>query len=383
MAKAPVAARSNALSAWTGTELLLWSGNGSVSDVCEQVSGGGLRCGDPTRRDGAAYRPGTNRWRALPKAPLRAEPGSSIDSYASVWTGTELLVWGGPGPEGAAYDPKADTWRTLSPGPLSPRSRFTMTWDGHRAVVAGGIDRRSIGADLGDDAAVGGLARTMAYDPVTDRWTDLPSLRTGRYGHVAAWTKQGIVVLGGSRNRQGDPAGTTELLTPGGQWKEVATSPLLQVDGAVYTGTAVVAYGAQRDESASADDLYPVGAPAFAIYELAADRWRAVPVHPELAASAKTERLAMPAVAWTGREVVVLGAPIGPGEGQGDRHLRGFALEPAGRVLRSFASPLGARQAMTTAWTGDELLVWGGVRSTGFGGPALGNGMRYRPGVGH
>jgi hypothetical protein len=52
---------------WAGGQLLLVSGNRL-----------------------AAYDPGSNRWSLLPNAPLR----SRVDTGA-VWTGTELLVWGG------------------------------------------------------------------------------------------------------------------------------------------------------------------------------------------------------------------------------------------------------------------------------------------------
>src|SRR3954468_7089349 len=48
-------------------------------------------------------------------------PLSSRQGNVAVWTGTEVVYWGGdrPGrpPEGAAYDPKADRWRRLSRSP--------------------------------------------------------------------------------------------------------------------------------------------------------------------------------------------------------------------------------------------------------------------------
>jgi hypothetical protein len=40
--------------------------------------------------DGAAYDPNMNRWRVLPAAPI-----SGRCQNAAVWTGTELIVWGG------------------------------------------------------------------------------------------------------------------------------------------------------------------------------------------------------------------------------------------------------------------------------------------------
>ena len=73
--------------------------------------------------DGLAYAPATDAWRVLPDAPIPSRP------YASgVWTGTELLVWGGydvstdghvtGADDGAAYDPATDTWRDGDPQPI-------------------------------------------------------------------------------------------------------------------------------------------------------------------------------------------------------------------------------------------------------------------------
>src|SRR5690606_31588462 len=64
--------------------------------------------------------------------PLAPGPLSGREAAASVWTGTELLIWGGGAggdadgrtfADGAAYDPATDTWRTLAPSPLPARSR--------------------------------------------------------------------------------------------------------------------------------------------------------------------------------------------------------------------------------------------------------------------
>ena len=57
---------------------------------------------------GAAYDPGADRWEAIPAAPL-----SSRARAVAVWTGRELVVWGGEADynhraqfdDGAAYTP--------------------------------------------------------------------------------------------------------------------------------------------------------------------------------------------------------------------------------------------------------------------------------------
>lgn len=66
------------------------------------------------------------------------------------------------------------------------------------------------------------------------------------------------------------------------------------------------------------------------------------------------------AYAWSGTELLIWG-----GVGQ-DFLADGAAYDPRGRTWRILApSPLAARHHPATAWTGDELVVWGGSGSTG------------------
>src|SRR4051812_31071749 len=81
----PLPGRENAASVWTGTEVIFWGG------MTPAVGGSTSR---PVRGDGAAYDPATGTWRLLPAAPIG--PRSNA---ASVWTGTEMIVWGGWRPE--------------------------------------------------------------------------------------------------------------------------------------------------------------------------------------------------------------------------------------------------------------------------------------------
>ena len=59
------------------------------------------------------------RWQSMATAPIEPRLAPS-----SVWTGTELLVWGGVTSsgdslsDGAAYDPGTDTWRMIAPRPV-------------------------------------------------------------------------------------------------------------------------------------------------------------------------------------------------------------------------------------------------------------------------
>jgi hypothetical protein len=105
IAPSPIGSREFFSTAWTGRELIMFSGS----------SGDGLAA--PA---GAAYDPVSDRWRLLAPAPIAAR----LD-HAAVWTGREVLVWGGRDGrrsfgEGAAYDPRADRWARW-PAAADPR----------------------------------------------------------------------------------------------------------------------------------------------------------------------------------------------------------------------------------------------------------------------
>src|ERR1019366_8243200 len=83
----------------------------------------------------------SGRWSALPAAPITHRDGASM-----VWTGSELLVWGGASgaedhqlyADGAAYDPETGAWRRLPASPLSPRVGQAAGWTGKEMVIWGG-----------------------------------------------------------------------------------------------------------------------------------------------------------------------------------------------------------------------------------------------------
>ena len=103
---------------------------------------GGNRPGaDQPPAAGLAFNPATNTWRKLP--PM-AYPRTG---FAAVWTGRQLLVWGGltgpytapvlP-PHGEAYDPATNQWTALPASPLHGRVVGTAVWTGHSMIVWGG-----------------------------------------------------------------------------------------------------------------------------------------------------------------------------------------------------------------------------------------------------
>ena len=167
---------------WTGTKMIVWGGvDRSVPNYFP---------------DGAAYDPATNIWSPI------ATPSNFAgrSNHTAVWTGKEMIVWGGNTNagvtnSGAAYDPATDSWRLISTsGAPLPRLDQTVVWTGPAGismVVWGGWDGGSI---LFNDGG--------RYDPVTDSWkaTDqtVNVTPTKRTDHTAVWTGSEMIVWGGN-----------------------------------------------------------------------------------------------------------------------------------------------------------------------------------------
>jgi hypothetical protein len=206
--------------------------------------------------------PETASWQAIPPGPVDGRNSSSV-----VWTGSEIIAWGGEAgnevaryADGAAYDPSRGTWRALPAAPLTPRSEHAAVWTGEEMIVWGGIGvQREATLD------------TAAYDPKQDRWrriADSPILSASR--PVAVWTGNEMIVWGGSARKDGaafDPARN--------KWRRIPRSPLRPRAGAAatWTGCEVVIWGGQViGEWGFLDD--------GASYNPATRRWRKLPASP-------------------------------------------------------------------------------------------------------
>jgi hypothetical protein len=87
-----------------------------------------------------------------------------------------------------------------------------------------------------------------------------------------------------------------------------------------------------------------------ATYDPSTDRWEVLPPAP-VAGRFGTS------AAWTGREVLFWGGQAGPDTTFAD----GAAYDPATRRWRKLpAAPIGARTGHQAVWTGREMIVWGG-----------------------
>jgi hypothetical protein len=248
-----------------------------------------------SRSVGAAYNPTSRTWRNLPPAP---GPVQNMEGgYRAVWTGRELLGWG-MGLD-AAYNPATNRWRRIATG---GSAWAVMVWTGRQVLTWGG-------GCCGDDVAGG-----AAYTPSTDTWSRLPAgPLAGRQRTTGAWTGSELVIVGGST-----------------------------ADGAVFTDAAA--------------------------YNPTTRSWRRLPDLPEPRTGAT--------VTWNGRELLVVGGH-GRSSDQAQPYADGVAYSPASNRWRRLPAMDTGRIGHTALCTGSQLLVWGGQTRSGGAWTAPGRGLAY------
>lgn len=274
---------------WTGRELLVWE--------TVRRTGTGLIEGE--RSEGFAYRPDRDEWRQLPDAPL-----PPILNPTALWTGFEMIVWGGTlrvpsvedlvgvvTAEGAAFNPQLEQWRSLSPAPLRARTDHSTAWTGQELIVWGG----SSGSAEPQMEIFGDGA---AYDPRMDRWRSLPPAPVGsRYAHEAIWTGDEMLAWGGI-TATGTSSTEAAAYRPGqNQWRRLADTPFGRTHGqTLWTGSKGVSALAAGTTVEDLADLVT--------YDPASDTWDPV----------RGRRVASGVTVWTGTELLAVGQdPEGKG----------------------------------------------------------------------
>jgi N-acetylneuraminic acid mutarotase len=182
MSSSTLSPRAGHTAVWTGRELLVWGGDD----------------GSGALGDGARYDPATDRW-SLVSAAGAPSPRSR---HTAVWTGSEMVIWGGHNGgrtledrlvlgDGARYRPAVDVWSPMpAEGAPAPRAGHTAVWTGTELLVWGGSGGPRGPLYLSDGAR---------YSPAVDVWAPLPAAGapSPRAGHTAVWTGTELLVWGG------------------------------------------------------------------------------------------------------------------------------------------------------------------------------------------
>lgn len=230
---APLSPRAFHSAVWTGEEMIVWGGSEPVYDAFAAAQGGRPPTVSFERvlADGAAYNPRTRQWK-----PIAPSPTGGRILHTTVWTGEEMIVWGGmttepgvaePHADGIAYRPASDTWRAVPPSPLGPRTQSHAAWTGKEYVVVGGFPTERLRPELqvgvhtdpgGAPSAEGRLEDPSgaAYDPSSDTWRPLTTPPfSSRKGFSTTWDGRRLVVWGGVGTTDG---GGTSTFVDGGAW---------------------------------------------------------------------------------------------------------------------------------------------------------------------
>lgn len=267
---------------WTGTEMVMWGGTQGMRQPM---------------RDGARYDPGADAWQPMSvrDAPIER------DDHVAVWTGEEMIVWGGNYTDeqteklddGGRYDPIADRWRPLRDAPLTARDDPRAVWTGREMIVWGGRDEQQ---HTGDGAR---------YWPRKNRWRKVSAkgAPAPREDHSAVWTGTEMIVWGGVVR---DADGERHQLATGGRydpatdtWRPLTLdeAPAPREDGVVvWTGRDLLVWGGQEND---------VPLASGARYVAAADRWCSIAG--DDAPAARRDHAGV----WTGRELVLWGGRDG------------------------------------------------------------------------
>lgn len=270
-----------------------------------------------------------------------------------------------------------DTWRrgAMDWLPLGdhgdvPEARWAhaAVWTGKEMIVQGGITQYRHGS-----AEI--TASTYAYDPVRGEWRRLASDGAPkRYGQEAVWIGNKMVVWGG--------------------YNQYGQRRTWQNQGAIYDpasnswSTLAIPFGPSELQDLGTVDERPVqrlvytghalivvggiidqnGTPGGGVYDLASKQWRALPR--ALAPALYGGHTAL----WTGERLLVWGGI----DAKRQRLATGMILDPQQQTWQpmSEAKGLTAREGHTALWTGSRMIIFSGFDNAA---EVLGTGAVYDP----
>ena len=318
---------------WTPTLQLLdprywhtavWTGS-------EMIVFGGMSSVGTTYDDGSRYDPATDTWQLLPAL---GSPGAR-QSHVAVWTGTQMVVWGGRADaSGGRYDPATDSWSpTSTSNAPQPRANASVVWTGTQMFVWGG------------EGNTGLLNSGGRYDPASNSWTLLPTAPLlPRAYHSAVWTGSEMIIWAGYNVHIGQLYGDGARYNPiANSWAPVATANAPDArcyHTAVWTGTEMIVWGGANE---------PAYDQSGGRYNPVTNSWT-----PTSLVDAPSQR-SFHAAVWTGTEMVVQGGSFNV--------VAGGRYDPVSDTWTA-TNPVNSAnngQGITAVWTGTEMIVWGGL----------------------
>ncbi|HZS17556.1 MAG TPA: hypothetical protein VFA51_06450 [Candidatus Udaeobacter sp.] len=305
----------------------IWTGS-------EMIVWGGY--GENYLNTGGRYEASTDSWIAVSTVNAPAVRAG----HTAVWTGTEMIIWGGDDGQGlntgARYNPAADTWTPTSTINAPPGRLFhAAVWSGSEMIVWGGWSHVELNS--------GGR-----YDPHTDSWTATSTINapTARFNHSAVWAGSEMIVWGGWNGL--DHFNTGGRYNPStDSW--TATSTTAAPSGrkfhtAKWTDAEMIVWGG--------DDGSNLGLNSGGRYNPGTDSWMVTS-----SANAPAARFSHTAV-WTGSDIIVWGGTNGL-----QQFNTGGKYNPTtdNWMPTTTTNPPEQRAYQTAVWSGSDMIVWGGL----------------------
>lgn len=319
-------------------------------------------------------------WEQLaPASVLKGRAGNT-----AIWTGKQVVVFGGEGfqvtfGDGARYDLEKDVWAPLPLEGAAPSARTCSSaiWTDHEMIVWGGFSGSYSNNVNRNDGA--------CFNPTNNAWRPVSTENapSPRFAHSAVWTGKEMLVWGGYTDSHNIYKGgrTDAHLNTGGRYDPAADSwhPITTngapskryYHAALWTGRQMVIWG-----GANATDALNDGAR----YDPVADIWTPISTN-----GAPCPRL-QPLAVWTGSEMIVWGGCSREADARATHFNDGARYNPQTDTWTSLSTQSApqARYCASVAWSGSEMLVWGGVddaQASSYDDPRryLGTGARYNP----
>ena len=168
---------------WDGTHAVVWGGSNS--------SGTGVL------NTGALYDPATNLWTAT----NTTNAPSARQRHTAVWNtaNNRMIIWGGSLTSfsgevntGSLFDPSTNTWTgatSVSGAVPSARNSHTAIWTGTEMIVFGGVLNSTV------------LNTGARYNPITDSWSATNTAGAPLVvNHAAVYTGSAMFISGGTQS---------------------------------------------------------------------------------------------------------------------------------------------------------------------------------------
>jgi N-acetylneuraminic acid mutarotase len=306
--------------------------------------------GDPYRylNDGGRYNPTTDTWALLPPPGSPSGFLSGRIFHSALWTGSEMIIWGGCGDggsknDGARFNPATNSWTQITTtGAPKPRCEHSAVWTGSEMIIWSGTEL--------NDAILNDGAR---YNPVTDTWTPMTTTNAlaGR-SLPTIWTGSEMIVLEGWRPPDYQLTRGARYNPVTDSWRPITTTNAPYATNlhtaVVWTGSEMIVWGGWGTN----DPYHNTGSR----YDPVTDTWRPISFN-----NVPSERSDYTEI-WTGSDMIVWGGAIG-GEGSSLIRNDGGRYNPTYDVWTPVTTT-GAperRELHTAIWTGFEMIIWGGL----------------------